>query len=320
MATGRFAPSPSGPLHLGSLRTALVAWLAARSTASRFLVRIEDLDPVASRAEHEVSQLADLAAIGLDWDGEVVRQSQRRAAHDAAVARLEADGLTYPCFCTRREVHDAASAPHLPPGVYPGTCRDLDEAARARLVAEGRRPALRVRAGGATVEASDRRLGTIALSVDDFVVRRGDGVPAYNLAVVVDDADQGIEEVVRGDDLWATTPRQVFLARLLGIHVPSYLHVPMVVGPDGVRLAKRHGAIGLADLAARGVTPDEVRSVLAVSLGLAAPGERVGTATLVDRFDPDHLPEAPWGFDPSAFGGGRPGSMEGPVAPDEEEL
>jgi glutamyl-tRNA synthetase len=294
VAVGRFAPSPTGPLHVGNLRTALVAWLFARAAGSRFLLRVEDLDPSDARPEHERGQLADLAAIGLDWDPPVVRQSERREAHEAAIERLVGDGRTYPCYCTRREIREAAAAPHGPAGAYPGTCRDLTAAERREREATGRPPALRLRAGAEVVTVEDGRAGSISLAVDDLVLRRNDGIPAYNLAVVVDDAFQGIEEVVRGDDLLDSTPRQVLLARLLDLPAPAYAHVPLVVGPDSQRLAKRHGAVTLADLAALGVGATEVRSRLAASLGLAEPGELVAAADLVERFDPARLPRDPW--------------------------
>ncbi len=293
---GRFAPSPTGPLHLGNLRTALAAWLFARSSGGRFLVRIEDLDQAAARPEHEASHLADLEALGLDWDGEVVRQSSLRQRHDRAIDTLVAAGLTYPCFCTRKEVAEAAAAPHDdgPDGRYPGTCRHLSEGDQQAWLALGRRPALRLRAEGARESFTDRLYGWFEGPVDDFVLRRNDGTPAYNLAVVVDDAAQGIDEVVRGDDLLATTPRQVHLARLLGLAVPSYAHVPLVVGPDGERLAKRHGAVTLADRVAAGQTVDQVRSQLASSLGLCRADEPVSMATLTERFDPAVVPRARW--------------------------
>jgi len=281
---GRFAPSPTGRLHLGNLRTALVAWLFARSSGARFLVRMEDLDPAVAREEHEAQQLADLAAIGLDWDGDVVRQSERRSIHDAAIDQLVAAGLTYPCWCTRREILDAPTAPHAPPGAYPGTCRDREPPYPDRA------PALRLRAGDVPVVVEDRLCGRFEGIVDDFVLRRGDGTPAYNLAVVVDDGAQGIGEVVRGDDLLPSTPRQVHLARTLGIDVPQYAHVPMVLGPDGARLAKRHGAVTLEDAGA----PAEVLARLAGSLGLAASGEHVTPSSLLARFDPPLLPRTPW--------------------------
>ena len=286
MATGRFAPSPTGRLHLGNLRTALIAWLAARSTGSRFLLRIEDLDVAAARPEHYESQPADLAAIGLDWDGPVVRQSERRPLHDAAIDRLTAAGLTYPCYCTRREVLEAPQAPHAPPGAYPGTCRHLTDADRRAREADGRRPALRLRGGDVAVTIEDRLAGTYEGIVDDMVLRRGDGTPAYNLAVVVDDADQGVEEVVRGDDLLSSSPRQAHLARLLDLPVPAYLHVPLALGQDGERLAKRHGATTLATL-----DPAVAFGLIAASLG--RPDAR-SPVELVEGFDPLGVPRTPW--------------------------
>jgi glutamyl-tRNA synthetase len=304
VSVGRFAPSPTGPLHVGNLRTALVAWLAARSTGSAFLLRSEDLDPGARR-EHEAGQQADLAAVGVDWDGPVVRQSDRRARYEDALAALVDQGLTYPCYCTRREILDAPRAPHddQPEGAYPGTCRTLTAGERAARERDGRPPALRLRAGGVRVEVVDALHGPIAGVVDDLVLRRNDGLPAYNLAVVVDDAAQDVEEVVRGDDLLSSTPRQAHLARLLGLPVPAYLHVPLVVGADGARLAKRHGARTLADLAAEGVAPRRLRAVLLRSLGLAHDGEDPGDDELFRRFSPAVLPREPWAFDPATLAG-----------------
>jgi glutamyl-tRNA synthetase len=286
---GRYAPSPTGTLHLGNLRTALLAWLFARSAGSAFLMRIEDLDTGRVRPGLAEAQLADLAAIGLDWDPPVVTQSQRLGLYADAIARLDAGGELYSCYCTRREIREAASAPHgpLPEGAYPGTCRALTEAERAERERAGRPPALRLRAAGERAAFEDRLVGRVEGAVDDVVVRRNDGAPAYNLAVVVDDAAQGIEEVVRGDDLAETTPRQIVLARRLGLPIPSYAHVPLVLGPDGARLAKRHGAVTLAD---RTESPDEVRGMLAASVGLADPGETPTMATLLERFDPARLP------------------------------
>jgi glutamyl-tRNA synthetase len=294
--TGRFAPSPTGTLHVGNLRTALLAWLFARSSDSPFLLRVEDLDPAVSSPEHEARQLADLAELGIDHDGPVLHQSSRRAAHQAALARLVAAGLTYPCYCTRREVREAASAPHgpLPEGAYPGTCRSLSDRERAAREGAGRRPSLRLRAEAVEVTVLDRLHGPVTRVVDDLVLRRADGLVAYNLAVVVDDHDQGVQEVVRGDDLLDSTPRQAHLCDLLGLDRPRWAHVPLVLGPDGDRLAKRGLALGVADLEAMGHDPGSIVGLLAASVGLAAPGERVRPADLLDRFDPDALPTAPW--------------------------
>lgn len=300
MPDGRFAPSPTATLHLGNLRTAFVAWLAARSSDSRFLLRSEDMDEVACRPEHEESAVRDLAVLGLTHDGEVVRQSERSELYRSAIDRLIAEDLTYPCYCTRREVlaeaADSVAAPHgaRPAGAYAGTCSTLDRAGRAEREAAGRAPSLRLRSGGAVVSFTDRLAGFYEGVVDDFVIRRADGTPAYNLAVVVDDADQGIGEVVRGDDLLETTPRQIHLARLLGVSVPEYLHVPLVFGSDGERLAKRHGAVTLEDQLAMGRTPTDILDVFAVSLGLAENGEQPTLDELVQRFDVVKLPRTVW--------------------------
>jgi glutamyl-tRNA synthetase len=294
MVTGRFAPSPTGDLHLGNLRTAMLAWLFARSAGGRFLLRVEDLDPATSSVEHETRQLADLRALGLDWDGPVVHQSTRRARHEEVLADLVARGLTYPCYCSRREVREASAAPHGAPGTYPGTCRELTTAARARREAQGRPAALRLRASGEVITIDDRLHGLMTGRADDIVLRRNDGVPAYHLAVVVDDDDAGVDQVVRADDLLHATPSQANLLDLLGRPRPSWAHVPLAVGRDGDRLAKRHGAVTLADLQRDGVDGAAVRSVLAASVGLAEDGEPVTMAQLLDRFDPDHLPREPW--------------------------
>jgi glutamyl-tRNA synthetase len=288
---GRFAPSPTGVLHLGNLRTALLAWLFARSQGGRFRLRMEDLDSSRVRPGAARRQLEDLAAIGLDWDGEVMVQSERGVAYTAALDALAARGLVYECFCTRAEIRAAVSAPHGPELAYPGTCRELSVAERAARRAR-RPPALRLDAGSPTVTFTDRLLGERSGLVDDFVLRRNDGAIAYNLAVVVDDAAQGIEEVVRGADLVDSTPRQLHLARLLGLRAPAHAHVPLVLGPDGTRLAKRHGAVTL-----REVAPERALAWMAGSLGL--PG--VGNAgELVAGFDPAALPSAPTVLDSGA--------------------
>jgi glutamyl-tRNA synthetase len=278
-----------------------LAWLFARYAGARFLMRIEDLDRSRVRPGIEEAQLSDLRAVGIDWDGPVVRQSERMELYGEAVARLGDDGLLYPCYCTRREIRAAVSAPH---GIsaadrYPGTCRELTRTERAEKEAAGRPPALRVRAEGTRVAFEDRLLGLQEGEADDFVVRRNDGAPAYQLAVVVDDAEQGIGEVVRGADLVDSTPRQILLCRLLGLPVPRYAHVPLVLGRDGQRLAKRHGAVTLADRAALGEGPDEVLAWVGRSLGLARPGETLTPSDLLARFDPEEVPTEPtvWSAD-----------------------
>jgi glutamyl-tRNA synthetase len=293
-ADGRFAPSPTGTLHVGNLRTALVAWLFARSQDARYLVRMEDLDTGRVRERFYDEQLHDLAALGLDWDGPVVRQSERIALYEEALEALRAEGLIYECWCTRAEIREAASAPHgdLPEGAYPGTCRELTAAERAEREAGGRPPALRVDAGAARIAFEDRLAGHVEGVVDDFVVRRNDGAFAYNLAVVVDDGAQGIGEVVRGADLLDSTPRQLWLGARLGVPAPRHAHVALMLGPDGARLAKRHGAVTLADRTALGQSADDVRDELAASLQLCARGERLTPAELVERFSAATLRQA----------------------------
>ena len=286
-SAGRFAPSPSGELHVGNLRTAMLAWLFARSTGRRFLMRVEDLDR--ARAGAEAEQLRDLAAIGVSWDGGVVRQTEREDLYAKAIDQLSAQGLTYECFCTRREIQEAPSAPHAPQGAYPGTCRNLTPAEREQKRAV-RPSALRLRSTVIEATVVDRLHGRYTGTVDDFVLRRNDGVTAYNLAVVVDDADQGIDQVVRGDDLLSSTPRQAYLASLLNMPLPEYAHVPLVLNRDGARLAKRDGAVTLADLARTGLAADQVRDVLLASLGLPAGP----LPDVLAAFDPAKLPLGPW--------------------------
>ena len=301
---GRFAPSPTGDLHVGNLRTALLAWLFARSTGRGFLVRMEDLDRVAPGADR--TQLADLAAIGLDWDGPVLYQSRRTDLYASAIDRLTVAGLTYECFCTRREIREAASAPHPEPasgfdGSYPGTCRNLSDAEVAARRAVGRPSALRLRAQLDTWTIDDDVAGTVTAAVDDVVLRRNDGVAAYNLAVVVDDAAQGIDQVVRGDDLLSSAPRQAYLGALLDLPAVRYAHVPLALNRAGQRLAKRDGAVTLADLAVRGRSAGDVLSDLAASLELGTSGESVTPGALLRRFDPRRLPRTPWIVEPAGL-------------------
>ncbi|MGY4720937.1 tRNA glutamyl-Q(34) synthetase GluQRS [Naumannella huperziae] len=293
---GRYAPSPTSDLHLGNLRTALLAWLFARSTGRAYRLRIEDLDTARVAAAPEVArrQLADLAALGMDHDGEIVRQSERLDAYAAAAAGLE----TYECFCTRRDIAEASRAPHGGWRPYPGTCRDLTGAERA--VRRTERPAaLRVRVPpDTTMTVTDALAGRYTGPVDDFVLRRGDGVWAYNLAVVVDDLAAGVDQVVRGADLLDSAPRQAWLAERLGGTAPGYAHVPLAVNPQGRRLAKRDGAVTMTEL---GWPAGRVLGLLAGSLGLAAPGEPVDADLLLARFDPAALPGESWRVDAQAL-------------------
>jgi glutamyl-tRNA synthetase len=308
-------------MHLGNLRTALLAWCFARSQDASFLLRIEDLDPQRSRVEHEAAIVADLERLGLDWDGPPSHQSERLERHREAVEELRSSGRLYPCWCTRAEIREAVAAPHPPlrgarsvhpEGAYPGTCRTLSARERSRLRRSGPPAAWRLDAGAQRVRFVDRLAGESAAVVDDFVVWRGDprqrakgddaaagDAPAYNLAVVVDDSDQGVGEVVRGDDLLETTTRQILLARLLGLMVPRYAHVPLVLGADGKRLAKRHGAVTLDEQLALGETIETVIGWMAASAGLAPPGEALRADEVLAGFDPALLTRAPTVFEPA---------------------
>ena len=295
---GRYAPSPTGPLHLGNARTALLAWLHARAPGGAFVLRVEDLDGPRVRAGMEARILDELRWLGLDWDeGPDVggpngpyRQSLLADRHSAALERLREAGLAYPCFCSRAEIAAASHAPHGPADEgprYPGTCRDLSPAELARRAAV-RRPAWRLRVGEGLVTFDDLVHGPQAHDVraatGDFVVMRADGVAAYQLAVVVDDAAMGITDVVRGDDLLPSTARQLLLFRALGLAEPRFAHVPLVVGEDGARLAKRHGALSLGELRGRGADPREVVGLLAALAGLAPDGARASPRDLVGGF------------------------------------
>ncbi|MFN8644514.1 MAG: tRNA glutamyl-Q(34) synthetase GluQRS [Candidatus Binatia bacterium] len=278
---GRFAPSPTGDLHLGSLATALVAWRRACSYGGAFVLRVEDLDTARVVAGSEARQLADLRWLGLDWDeGPDVggragpyRQSERDAYYEEALARLAGAGLLYLCDCSRAEIARSASAPHAgeegPP--YPGTCRRFG----MRVRPWKRPPAVRLAVPDRTVVVDDLAQGRlaqhVASAVGDFVLKRGDGVYAYQLAVVVDDLAMRVSEVVRGVDLLASAPRQALLAELLGGRPPSWLHVPLVLAPGGERLQKRTPSHTLAESRARGVGPAAVIARLARTLGLDDP-------------------------------------------------
>lgn len=311
MALGRFAPSPSGRLHVGNLRTALLAWLFARAEGSEFLLRFEDLDPNAIRPEHYQTQLEDLEALGITWDGEPLRQSARVEIYRHYVKQLVAMDVTYPCYCSRKDIRLASQAPNGPTmaGGYPGTCRHLSQAQRSeRRAATGREPAIRVRAASTAASFDDELCGPFSGAIDDVVIQRNDGTPAYNLVVVIDDHLQGVEQVVRGDDLLDSTPRQMLLANLLDIAHPRYAHVPLVLGPLGSRLAKSDGSVSLADRLALGETTAQVLRFMAESLGLACEEQpnnpadgllsndtstKELAAQLLAGFDPTTLPRQP---------------------------
>lgn len=311
--TGRYAPSPSGDLHLGNLRTAILAWAMARRGGKSFYMRVEDLDRVRPGAAER--QLADLRAMGLDWDvspgsaaestegkeAGVLYQSTRLAAYERAVQQLREAGLVYECYCTRREIQEASSAPHGAPGAYPGTCRGLSEAQREERRAQ-RPPALRLRAECTSYTVQDDFYGAYTGLVDDFVLVRNDGTYAYNLTSVVDDAFVGVEQIVRGDDLLPSAPRQSYLAQLLGLTQPRYAHVPLALNEEGKRLAKRDGAVTLPQLREAGVEVPTILGWIAASIPVynadgsahSADVPVPNAAAILERFDPARMATEPW--------------------------
>ena len=290
---GRFAPTPSGRMHLGNAFACLMAWLGARAEGGRIIMRIEDLDPRA-RDRHAAELLMDdLAWLGLDWDEGPYRQSERGDVYAEAIARLEELGLTYPCFCTRSQLH-AATAPHASDGtyVYAGTCRGLSAEEIARLSLE-RTPATRLAVPSADnpaghVEFEDAVFGSqsevLARDCGDFLVRRSDGVIAYQLAVAVDDALMGVTQVVRGRDLLGSTARQMWVQRALGLPSPEFAHVPLLVAPDGRRLAKRDRDLDMGALRERGLRPERVIGTLGAFVGLCPKGEELRPEDLLRDF------------------------------------
>ena len=294
---GRYAPSPSGDLHFGNLRTAVLAWLFARQTGRNFYLRVEDIDSERSSVESAARQIEDLTMLGLDFDPPVLYQHDRGDAYAEALSRLD----TYECYCSRRDIREAASAPHAQPGMYPGTCRDLTEEQRAlrrsELHAEGRLPAIRLRAHVREWTVRDFYQGEYTGPVGDVILKRGGRIDqaqagdwAYNLAVVVDDGYQGVDQVVRGDDLLFSAPAQAYLAHELGLIQPEYVHVPLVVNDEGRRLAKRDGAVTLREML-RGNSAEEVVAHIAESLGCAGV---LSVPKLREVFDPVQLSRQPW--------------------------
>ena len=302
MVRGRFAPSPSGRMHLGNLFCALLSYLSVKSRGGEWILRIEDLDTARCRPDYARQVEEDLRWLGLAWDeggsaggpDAPYFQSQRTALYEAALVRLRGMGLVYPCFCTRAQLH-AASAPHREDGltVYPGTCRGLTPEDIARREAAGRKGALRLRVPEETVTFTDGHLGEVTeyLPTDcgDFLLRRSDGLFAYQLAVVVDDAAMGITEVVRGADLLSSTPRQLLLYELLGWEAPEFYHFPLLLSPDGRRLSKRDGDLGLGALRER-YTPEEIIGKLAYLAGQNPGGGPRTPEALAEDFHWDAVP------------------------------
>ena len=285
---GRLAPSPTGFLHLGNAWAFLLAWLACRSKGGSLVLRMEDIDPDRSRAEYADAIIRDLRWLGLDWDeGPDVggpagpyTQSARMELYADALNRLDRAGHTYPCYCTRKELRTLAGAPHVGDAgaAYPGTCRNLPPERRAELEASGRRPCIRLHCPSQSYVFEDAVFGPFRMTLEacggDFALRRSDGVIAYQLAVVVDDGLMGITQVVRGEDLLVSTPRQLALFDLLGYPRPAYMHLPLLCDPEGERLAKRHASLTLASLRDAGVSPAAVAGYLGWKAGRFLP-ERV---------------------------------------------
>ena len=296
---GRFAPTPSGRMHLGNLLAALLAWLDARSAGGELVLRIEDLDTQRTSPELAAQLMDDLRWLGLDWDegglAPEYMQSRRTARYEEAFRVLEERGLVYPCYCTRSE-RMAATAPHRDDGavVYSGKCFSLTERERAALERQGRRPAWRVRCPHQVVALEDGNCGpyaeNLARDCGDFIVRRSDGVFAYQLAVVVDDALMGVNHVVRGRDLLCSAPRQAWLHEVLGYRPPRFFHTPLLLAPDGRRLAKRDRDLDMGALRAR-YGPEELTGLLAFYAGLMDRPEKVTAQELVPQFSWAKVPK-----------------------------
>ena len=292
---GRFAPTPSARLHLGNLMCALVAWLSARSRGGKILLRVEDLDIARCpfMGENTRYMLDDLAWLGLTFDGEVLYQSRRTDVYEAYFERLKEKGLIYPCYCSRAELH-AATAPHLSDNtpIYNRKC--LLRAQRGELPPVGREPAYRVMVPDREIAVVDRIAGeyreNLLRDCSDFVVRRSDGVFAYQLAVVVDDALSGVSEVVRGNDLLFSTPRQIYLQQTLGFKTPAYCHIPLLTDATGRRLSKREGDGCMESVRQKYKTSAPVIGALAAALGLIPAPESLSLNELVALFDPAKLP------------------------------
>jgi glutamyl-tRNA synthetase len=300
MRLTRLAPSPTGALHLGNARTFLINWLMARQREWKILLRIEDLDGPRIKAGTDQQAMDDLRWLGMDWDKGPIYQSPRADIYQKAAGRLLAEGKAYPCVCTRREVELAASAPHAEDGaaVYPGTCRGKYRTMDEAEAASGRVPVIRFAVSEGKVEFVDGFTGRCsfepAKDLGDFVILKADGTSAYQLAVVIDDAEMGVTDVVRGDDLLDSTPRQILLYEALGVaeKMPAYWHLPLVVGTDGRRLAKRHGDTRLAYYREKGVRAERVLGLLGRWCGVEVGGE-CSAKELLSRFDLEHVPKKP---------------------------
>jgi len=296
MEIGRFAPTPSGRMHLGNLFSGLLAWLSARSAGGEMLLRIEDLDTPRCPPENAELMRSDLRWLGLDWDREQPPQRTRTAAYEAALASLEAAGQVFPCWCSRSDLNSAPNAPHASDGhtIYPGTCRNLTAEIRAEKAAQ-RPPLHRLAVPDETISFLDGHYGpyeeNLARECGDFVLRRADGVFSYQLAVVVDDIAGGVTQVVRGQDLLSSTPRQLYLYRLLSASPPRHYHLPLLTAADGRRLSKRDRDLDMG-LLRRYYAPEELVGALAHAAGLLDKPESCTPRDLIPLFDWDKIPTA----------------------------
>jgi glutamyl-tRNA synthetase len=308
---GRLAPSPTGALHLGNVRTFMVAWLRARSLSGRLVMRIEDLDHPRDKPGAAQQALEDLRWLGFDWDEEYT-QSKRTAHYRAALDELLSKGLAYPCTCSRADVEHAQGAPHAGEQLfYPGTCRGRYSSwAEAAAEISPRIPCWRFRVEvPSLVSFTDQFAGSysqdVGKTLGDFPLARDENAAGYTLAVVVDDAEMGVTEVVRGDDLLPATPAHILLQRALGLPTPAYCHLPLVIGPDGRRLAKRHGDTRISTFRTQGWTPERIIGYLAATCGWAEKQEEVSLSSLLPRFTLDSIPHSPTvfsGFSPYFIG------------------
>jgi glutamyl-tRNA synthetase len=304
MRTTRLAPSPTGALHLGNARTFMVNWLLARRDGWRIILRIEDLDGPRVKAGADRQAIDDLQWLGIDWDEGPIRQSTRTGFYRQAIDQLIATGLAYPCICTRRETELAASAPHAEDGaaVYPGTCRGRFKSIAEARAAAGREPAIRFRVPEQAVEFNDDFAGPFryeAAKLGDFVIAKADGTAAYQLAVVVDDAEMQITDVVRGNDLLESTARQILIYHALNLagRLPRWRHLPLVIGTDGLRLAKRHGDTRLDHYRQLGVAPQRMLALLARWCGVES-ADQLDMNRLRELFREETIPRRPVVFSP----------------------
>ncbi len=301
--TGRYAPSPTGNLHLGNLRTALASYLSIRSRGGTYLLRIEDLDQSRSRTEHEQQQLRDLQSLGIVWDEDPWRQSARDKIYSDYFVRLQERQLVYPCFASRKEIREALSAPHREDNdgqTYPGIYADYPMKEAQARIESGEQHSWRIRVSQAPKEFFDGFAGRVEMDLEqvggDFIIKRADGFHSYQLACAIDDACSGVTEVLRGDDLLDSGARQAYILFCLGLDIPRYVHIPLMIGEDKRRLAKRLGSDDLSGFLEKGYKVEGVLSYLAYTLGQCPLGERVTMSELIENWDQHLVQREPFEF------------------------